>query len=954
MEYIDFNIVQTGKTLSSDKIIINKYENKISRLFFNFDGTILGRLYFAMLNPITNKYCMKPILNSQVIITTEVSVYPGKWSALLVGVQDDYEIIDNNIDQSKVTFVSNPFNRIIVRDNFLSDSSIEPTVNPAIDEALESLRISQDRLENAAIKATESALLSSENAEKTAQDKAKIEEMVKSVEGIDAQVKLVETYKNDASSSAQQASTVLSSVTKQSEQVANMKQSIDEIKNQIVIDKAEMDKIKADVNTNKVSSENAAKQTTEDKNAVHLDRITVETVKQNVEKLGQTIQEATQSGVQMVNQSKQTAINEIAQTGNIHKTDVETAGTTAVQNIGTSKTDALEALETAKTDCTSAINSEGKKQTQAITTEGQKHLTIIQQTAQQAVADVNNAGQTQTGNVTAEGTKQVQAVQAATQEIVADREQITQNKADIATLKEDLKELTPRVDDLEKKTAKYSEQFFENFFAMQRTGKKYTVRFPLWETSQVAIGEKLDDNEGLVMETSTLTEKGRDDYSSIPLFKTYDCNVEQFLGKPKITAMRGDKGFDSKEKDTFVLGMSYYHKFWIQDGYMYYSRSDSPYEGYVICSEAKTKNGKRPFCLYAKYVSGTNSKGELGSFYGKNPTRNKISFNTSLSEAKKRGTGYIFGCSADYAYIQNTFMLKYANRNWNTVLGGHFASSGNQFLVSKPETDTKRVVLTKANAEKFPIGSCVSVGDLGQDTNKDRGNVKIHNICDSAKILDIIKVDEANKALVLDIKENITTTATTWVTSMHWKSGFSDSVKGVDGCPCNTKTQISSLLYPTVFQGIELAVGGYEVLGNAFMDISADSLVRDTYVCDNSEKLTNNVTTAKANWKKLLQKLHVEKNNAWCYGTELHMDLESGINVITKAGASGSGSNTGFCDGIYFDTSTSTQREFLLLGDLGNWGVCGAFCSLGSGGLGYSWWYILARLSLSIYRGEFA
>lgn len=536
------------------------------------------------------------------------------------------------------------------------------------------------------------------------------------------------------------------------------------------------------------------------------------------------------------------------------------------------------------------------------------------------------------------------AIAEKTGDITKNKENIAELKNGVTALKEELKELTPRVDDLEKKTAKYSEQFFENFFAMQRTGKKYTVRFPLWETSQVATGEKLDDNEGLVMEASTLTEKGRDDYSSIPLFKTYDCNVEQFLGKPKITAMRGDKGFDSKEKDTFVLGMSYYHKFWIQDGYMYYSRSDSPYEGYVICSEAKKKNGERPFCLYAKYVSGTNSKGELGSFHGKNPTRNKISFNSSLSEAKKRGAGYIFGCSADYAYIQNTFMLKYANRNWNTVLGGHFASSGNQFLVSKPEADTKRVVLTKANAEKFPIGSCVSVGDLGQDTNKDRGNAKIHNICDSAKILDIVEVDEANKALVLDIKENITTTATTWVTSMHWKSGFSDSVKGVDGCPCNTKTQISSLLYPTVFQGIELAVGGYEVIGNAFMDISADSLVRDTYVCDDSEKLTNNVTTAKANWKKLLQKMHVEKNNAWCYGTELHMDLESGINVVTKAGASGSGSNTGFCDGIYFDTETSTQREFLLLGYLWGGGVCGAFYSNGNNRLGNTRWNILARI----------
>lgn len=527
-------------------------------------------------------------------------------------------------------------------------------------------------------------------------------------------------------------------------------------------------------------------------------------------------------------------------------------------------------------------------------------------------------------------------------------------RTDVTQLKEASADLKPRVETLEKNAQNYSEKFLKNFFAMQRTGKVYTVRFPLWETSQVATGEKLDDNEGLVMEASTLTEKGRDDYSNIPLFKTYDCNVEQFLGKPKISAMRGDKEFDSKEKDTFVLGMSYYHKFWIQDGYMYYSRSDSPHEGYVVCSEAKKKNGERPFCLYAKYVTGANSKGELGSFYGKNPTRSKFSFNSSLSEAKKRGTGYIFGCSADYAYIQNTFMLKYANKNWNTVLGGNFGSANNQFLVSKPESDTKRVVLTKANAEKFPIGSCVSVGDLGQDTNKDRGNAKIHNICDNAKVIDIVDVDGTNKALVLDIKNNITTTTTTWVTSMHWRSGFSDRIKGTDGYPCDTKSQISSMCYPTVFQGIELTVGGYEVLGNAFMDTLTDPLVRDAYVCDDSEKLTNNVTTAKASWKKVAKQLAVEKNNAWCYGTELHMDLESGINVITKAGASGSGSNTGFCDGVYFDDGVNTQREFLLLGYLGYGGVGGAFCSNGGCGLGTSWWTILARLSLSIYRGEFA
>lgn len=523
----------------------------------------------------------------------------------------------------------------------------------------------------------------------------------------------------------------------------------------------------------------------------------------------------------------------------------------------------------------------------------------------------------------------------------------------ITTLNEDLKELAPRVDDLEKKTAKYSEQFFENFFAMQRTGKKYTVRFPLWETSQVATGEKLDDNEGLIMEPSTLTEKGRDDYETIPLFRTYDCNVEKNDGKLKITAMKGDIGFDPKEKDTFILGMPYYHKAWEQDGYLYYSRSDTPHEGYVLCPEARKTDGMRNFCLYGKYVAGRNSQGTLGSYYGVSPTRNLPSHNNNITEAKKRGDEYCFGSSYDYAYIQSTFLLKYTNKNWNNVLGGCFAYNY-QYLVSIPESNTKRVVLKKAEADKFLIGSCVIVGDSGNDSKApDRGVAAAYNLCDSAKIIDIVNVDENNKALVLDITDSITTTATTWVSTIHWESGFSDEILGRDGCPCQTKSQISSMLYPSVIQGIELMVGGYEVPGNTFMDI-VDGLTRDVYVCTDSTKLTTNVATAKETYVKLAKQMTVERNNEWNYGTEIFIDTENGMNIITKAGASGSGTNTGFCDGIYFDTTETGQREFWLLGFLGAGGAGGAFCAGCYSWLGAAWWGILARLSLSVFRGEFA
>lgn len=583
------------------------------------------------------------------------------------------------------------------------------------------------------------------------------------------------------------------------------------------------------------------------------------------------------------------------------------------------------------------VSDEGAKQVEAIQTAQTTAMKAVETAKSEAVQAVKTEGAAQTGNVTAEGAKQVQAVQTAAQEIIADREQINTNKKDISDLK----------------TSAYTDTFFRNFFAMQRTGKKYTVRFPLWETSQVATGEKLDDNTGLIVEASTITEKGRDDYETIPLFRTYDCNAEKIDGKLKITAMKGDIGFDPKEKDTFVLGMPYYHKAWEQDGYLYYSRSDTPHEGYVLCPEARKTDGMRNFCLYGKYIAGRNSQGTLGSYYGVNPTRNLPSYNNNVTEAKKRGDEYCFGSSYDYAYIQTTFLLKYANKNWNNVLGGCFTYSF-QYLVSIPESNAKRVVLKKAEADKFLIGSCVIVGDSG-DAGKapDRSAAVAYNLCDSAKILDIVEVDAENKALVLDIASNITTTATTWVSTIHWESGFSDDILGRDGCLCQTKSQISSMLYPSVIQGIELMVGGYEVPGNTFMDI-VDGLTRDVYVCTDSTKLTTNVTTAKETYVKLAKQMTVERNNEWNYGTEIFIDTENGMNIITKAGASGSGTNTGFCDGIFFDAAETGQREFLLLGDLGAGGVGGAFCSSCSSWLGSTWWNFLARLSLSVFRGEFA
>src|SRR5699024_9848149 len=73
-------------------------------------------------------------------------------------------------------------------------------------------------------------------------------------------------------------------------------------------------------------------------------------------------------------------------------------------------------------------------------------------------------------------------------------------------------------------SASASDLAINGLFRRPRTGKVYTTKMPKFASNQTTIGEKLDDNEGLVCETSTDTVEGQDDYADIPLFRWYRCN----------------------------------------------------------------------------------------------------------------------------------------------------------------------------------------------------------------------------------------------------------------------------------------------------------------------------------------------------------------------------------------------------------------------------------------------
>lgn len=525
--------------------------------------------------------------------------------------------------------------------------------------------------------------------------------------------------------------------------------------------------------------------------------------------------------------------------------------------------------------------------------------------------------------------------------------EIEQNKTDILNNQNDIK-------DLQIATSLNEKVIFS--FNFQRTGKIYTVRFPLWETSQTCNGEKLDDNEGLVCNPSTAVTRGVSDYDDIPLFRTYDCNAYvDDNGVRHITAIKGDTNFkDVGKVDVFVLGMSYYEKWWEADGYAYYSRTDMPKEGYTLASECRTKDGTdQGFALYGKYIAGDidgmpySSKGLVPARYcsGRPSGSQNISYSGNIPYFHKRGLHYSGTFMSEVKYITTTWWLKYGTRNSQSIMAG-CTNYSVQYVSTVAETDVKRIIVSNANASYFDVGMPVSIGDNGSSA-PDRNNWNCHSKAESATITAIEEYDENNKAIYVDTDTAFDTTLTTYISTFHWRSGFSDNVLGRDGCPCSVSNGLTNGKYPVMFQGIECFVGIYETVSNAIADIVDSSGTRDVYITNDSSILTSTVSVIKAKYQKLDNQISVTKLNTWNYITAVSVDTESGAIIPIASGQSGSSSSTGYADAVYVDSGTSGQRELLAFGHLRYTSFCGVSCVACYCGLSLSYWHVGGRLSIN-------
>lgn len=483
-------------------------------------------------------------------------------------------------------------------------------------------------------------------------------------------------------------------------------------------------------------------------------------------------------------------------------------------------------------------------------------------------------------------------------------------------------------------------------FKLPRTGKVYTVKIPRFASNPTVNCEKLDDNAGLVCEPSTDTVEGRDDYADIPLFKWYNCNYKRDTsGHAYPTAIEhlSDDYRKTGAVDVGVIQMTPYVRWDDSDpDYILWSITDSPRDGFTPWAAAKSGDTVYPYVVHSKFFSGVGEDGLLRSVYDLVPARNQ-SYYSLITDYAKKGAGYK-GAGGERVAWQILFnAIKCAVKSSQEKYAG---TTGYNLQYSAAIQRSEKLTyfpVTAAQAKNLLVGSYVSIGygsNNNGTVNIDRSGATMHSYASGAKILKIEALDDTTSAVYLDcdafdtmpVALSDTLNAPITLSTIYWCSGTTDAVIGHhDGSPgSNTDAK-----HPYRVQGIEYAVGGYEVLSDVVLAFD-DSNGKDIYVCPAGVAHTKTAAEILAKYKKVG---NFPAGDFWI--GDIGFDPET---CVTWPATQGSGDKTGVGDYVHGggNASKNTLREYLQGGDLGQWSTAGASHVYCWRWLGGGYWHCLA------------
>ena len=472
------------------------------------------------------------------------------------------------------------------------------------------------------------------------------------------------------------------------------------------------------------------------------------------------------------------------------------------------------------------------------------------------------------------------------------------------------------------------ERIIEAYYALRRTGKVYQTKLWKFAANPTSAGEKLLDNAGLTFEPSTDTEEGQDDYADIPLFQWVNCNyIRDEDGTARPVVLEGMESYKtSGAADVGAMQMSFW---WRWDDspvdHVLATVSDTPHPelGLAPWPECVKADGTvLPWCIGSKYISGQASDGMPRSQPGLKPIRDN-SHNGMIDAYQQKGPGY-WGAGA----VRNTFQIlfnaiKGATKSSQALHAGT-TNRGFQYEASvQREEKATYFPVTNSQANNIIVGAYVSVGYGSNNdgaVNIDRKQSTVHAYADDVRVLRIEDLDENNKAVYLDIEEGFDTmpvalteslSAPIVLSSMHWRSGATDAVRGHhDGSPgSNTDGK-----HPYRVQGREYSVGGYVVASDTVAWLNEDG-TRTVYAAPRGTAHSTSAETIQLTYRPIgTIPLESSGTVADYWIGDAGIDEDTGV---WYPATQGSGFTQG-CGDKYFagGATANTFREYLQCGNL--------------------------------------
>jgi hypothetical protein len=513
-----------------------------------------------------------------------------------------------------------------------------------------------------------------------------------------------------------------------------------------------------------------------------------------------------------------------------------------------------------------------------------------------------------------------------------------------------------------KKINKEDAMSWSQWFDIHRTGWHGGVTFPVFTKSQSTVGTRTGDNADIVVETSTNTTKGRNDFENNPVTDLMFNGIEvngyiDDDGEPHITAVKGSSEFsrDGSNGDVYMAFLTPFYKRVYNDDVDGWDFADHKVDDLKPWDAAVRPDGTyRSFYFMSKYPGVKNDSGIVSSISGRAPIRN-VSHNNQISTFKSKGNQYCGFTSTDVAWVQWMLDMKFASRNSQSKLAGA-TSYYLQYPATVEENNAKRIIISKSNASNLVVGSYVSIG-YGSVSNGtislDRGNGNIHKYADDVKILSIEDYDNNNSAVYVGVSEafstakvalNDTLTSPVYISTMHWWSGSCNDVQGPDGSPSNCTNGKE----PFVLSGVEFGHGGYTVVSdvilNGVYDDENDVYKQTPYIVDDNRNIATSIT---ANYTEIGYALPDTNNSSKYISEQGYDERYPWLGLPIKADAS---SSTGYCDVVHTGSRSTALREYLWFGSLNHGAAAGARCVTAYDSLSDAWWNLLLRLS-SLRRG---